>query len=110
MNLINLIILLPIAGAFFSALCIFSNQQKKSEIISTVFVSISALFSILAYINLQDYAGTYHLYNWFKLGGKVIDFSILYDPLTAIMFLVVTLVSALVHIFSIGYITRLLVL
>ena len=31
------------------------------------------------------------------------NFSILYDPLTAIMFLVVNTVSALVHIFSIGY-------
>ena len=41
----------------------------------------------------------YELYTWIKFGASNVNFSILYDPLTAIMFLVVNTVSALVHIF-----------
>ncbi len=103
MNLIYLIILLPLLSSLFSALCIFLKQQKKAEIFSSFFVSIAALLSIFFYLNLDASAGNYHLYNWFNLGKDAINFTIKYDPLTAVMFLVVTVVSSLVHIFSIGY-------
>ena len=40
---------------------------------------------------------------WLDLGGAVIEFSLFVDPLTAVMLLVVTSVSLMVQIYSLGY-------
>ena len=41
--------------------------------------------------------------NWITSGNFIVDWSIRLDTLTAVMFIVVTTVSACVHLYSIGY-------
>jgi NADH-quinone oxidoreductase subunit L len=43
------------------------------------------------------------LWTWFEVGDFSIDVSLLFDPLSAVMCLVVTFVGALIHIYSTGY-------
>jgi NADH-quinone oxidoreductase subunit L len=43
------------------------------------------------------------LWTWIEVGNFKFDISLLFDPLSAVMCLVVTFVGALIHIYSIGY-------
>ena len=103
MNLPLLVLILPLLGSLISAICIISSQNKKAEYISTIFLFLAALASIYIYINIETFKGNFIVYNWINFAQINLNFSIFLDPLTAIMFCVVTIVSSVVHMFSIGY-------
>lgn len=103
MNLPLLVLILPLLGSLISAICIFGSQNKKAEYISTIFLFLAALASIYIYINIETFKGNFIVYNWINFAQINLNFSIFLDPLTAIMFCVVTIVSSVVHMFSIGY-------
>ena len=103
MNLPLLVLILPLLGSLISAICIIGSQNKKAEYISTVFLFLAALVSIYIYINIETFKGNFIVYNWINFAQINLNFSIFLDPLTAIMFCVVTIVSSVVHLFSIGY-------
>ncbi|HZC06405.1 MAG TPA: NADH-quinone oxidoreductase subunit L [Ktedonobacterales bacterium] len=66
-------------------------------------LSLAIFFQFLTTPLLQTNGYTAHLWDWFTFGSLryVIDFRV--DPLTAVMLVVVTGVSMLVHLYSIGY-------
>ena len=103
MNLPLLVLILPLLGSLISAICIVGSQNKKAEYISTIFLFLAALASIYIYINIETFKGNFIVYNWINFAQINLYFSIFLDPLTAIMFCVVTIVSSVVHMFSIGY-------
>ena len=103
MNLPLLVLILPLLGSLISAICIIGSQNKKAEYISTIFLFLAALASIYIYINIETFKGNFIIYNWINFAQINLNFSIFLDPLTAIMFCVVTIVSSVVHMFSIGY-------
>ena len=103
MNLPLLVLILPLLGSLISAICIIGSQNKKAEYISTIFLFLAGLISIYIYINIETFAGNFIVYNWINFAQINLNFSIFLDPLTAIMFCVVTIVSSVVHMFSIGY-------
>ena len=79
-----------------------------SEIITTLFVSISAVLSCFVFWNgiaNGDY-GNYQILEWVDSGKFQANWSINVDPLSSVMLVVVTLISALVHIYSIGYMSK----
>ena len=106
MSLPVIIFFLPLISTVLCTLCIIFKDNNKAGIISSCLISIAALLSIFCYIKLISYAGNYNIYEWLKLDNVKLNFSVFYDPLTAIMFLVVNSVSAIVHIFSIGYMEK----
>ncbi|MBF97074.1 MAG: NADH-quinone oxidoreductase subunit L [Pelagibacterales bacterium] len=97
------IFFLPLLSTFICFLCVLFKENRKAEILSSLLISIAAFLSILCYLKINVFVGNYNIYNWINLGNIELKLSVFYDPLTAIMFLVVNSVSALVHIFSIGY-------
>ena len=103
MNLPLLVLILPLLGSLISAICIIGSQNKKAEYISTIFLFLAALASIYIYINIETLKGNFIVYNWISFAQINLNFSIFLDPLTSIMFCVVTIVSSVVHMFSIGY-------
>ena len=83
----------------------FFKVYKFSQIITTSLLFISTLLSwilFFEYINQKD-TQIIHLYNWFTSENLIVDWSIRLDSLTTTMFIVVTSVSACVHLYSIGY-------
>ena len=103
MNLPLLVLILPLLGSLISAICIIGSQNKKAEYISTIFLFLAAIISIYIYINIETLKGNFIVYNWIDFAQVNLNFSIFLDPLTSIMFCVVTIVSSVVHMFSIGY-------
>ncbi len=101
------IIFLPLLGAIIGY---FGKSLTKffSEIITSLFVSISAALSIIVFwqgIQNDEYKN-YLVFNWISSGDFISNWSINIDPLSSVMLVVVTFVSALVHIYSIGYMSH----
>ncbi len=98
------IVFLPLIGSIISY---FGKSLTKyfSEISSSVFVSSSAILSIIIFWEgLQNNTyNNYKIFEWVSSGNFVANWSINIDPLSSVMLVVVTFVSALVHIYSIGY-------
>ena len=101
------VIFLPLLGAFIGYLG-GSLLKNFSEIVTSLLVSISAALSILLFWNgIQNNTyGNYKIFEWISSGNFIANWSINIDPLSSIMLVVVTFVSALVHIYSIGYMSH----
>ena len=101
------IIFLPLAGSLIGYLG-KSITKYFAEISTSLFVSISAALSIIVFLNgiQNDKYGNYIIFEWISSGGFKANWSINIDPLSSIMLVVVTFVSALVHIYSIGYMSH----
>ena len=72
--------------------------------ITITLVTLSAICSIYVLYDVSQgntFDGT--LYVWSMVGSVVFEIGFLIDPLSALMMTVVTLVSLMVHIYSIGY-------
>ena len=101
------IVFLPLIGAILGY-SLKSLGDKYTEVITTTFLIISAVFSIIIFYNgifYGDYAN-YKIIEWINSGNLKIDWSINIDPLSSIMLVVVTSISSLVHLYSIGYMSH----
>src|SRR3984957_17817128 len=79
--------------------------SRTAELITTTFLGISWLLSCIAFfeVGLKGHDARITLFNFITSGDLKVDWALRIDPLTAVMLIVVTTVSALVHLYSIGY-------
>lgn len=102
-----IIIFSPLLGALIGY---FGKSLAKyfSELITTSFVSISAILSFYVFWNgiANNNYGNYQIFEWINSGNFQASWSINIDPLSSVMLVVVTFISALVHIYSIGYMSH----
>ncbi len=82
--------------------------DRFSEITTSFFVSVSAILSIIVFYNgvVHNTYENHIIFEWINSGKFLVNWSINIDPLSSIMLVVVTTVSALVHIYSIGYMKK----
>ena len=101
------ILFLPLLGSLIGYLG-KSLAKYFSEIITSLFVSISAVLSILVFWRgiQNNIYGNYKIFEWISSGDFIANWSINIDPLSSVMLVVVTFVSALVHVYSIGYMSH----
>ena len=110
------ILILPLAG--FTVLALLGDWIKKDKeetgagilACGTVLASFGlSLFTVLRlWALLPDHEGLrfaqpYLGYEWMEAGGFRVPISLLLDPLSAVMILVVTGVGSLIHVYSLGY-------
>ena len=102
------ILFLPLVAAIISGFFGRIIGDKASQIITSLFVSISAILSIIVLFNVvtNGYSENLIIATWINSGNLNVNWSVNIDPLSAVMLVVVTLVSALVHIYSIGYMSH----
>jgi len=99
----ELIPLLPLAS--FLILGMFGHWiRDKAHLVAVPAIVLSLGISILAFF---DVAGGHHstirLYTWLTSGMLDVHIGLSIDRLTSVMLLLVTTVSALVHVYTIGY-------
>ena len=102
-----LLVSFPLLG---SVLGYFTKSlgDRCSELITTVLVILSAILSGVVFYNgiFHDQYGNYKILDWITSGTFQVNWSINIDPLSSIMLVVVTSVSSLVHVYSIGYMSH----
>ena len=102
--LLFLPLLASITSGFFGKII----GDRNSEIITSLFVSISAFLSLLLFyeVIVNKYENNLVISTWINSGSLNVNWSIKIDALSSVMLVVVTLVSSLVHIYSIGYMSH----
>jgi len=108
-NLYLLIALAPLAGAILAGL--FGTGflgrpigRRASHVITILGVLISTIGSVIVLRDVLDghtFDGA--VYTWSLIGQTKLEIGFLIDPLSAMMMVVVTSVSLMVHIYTIGY-------
>ena len=78
------------------------------QILPTALLLISAVLSWIAFFDVAIHENTYKVpvLEWVRSGGLAADWALRVDTLTAVMLVVVTSVSSLVHVYSIGYMSH----
>ena len=102
------LLFLPLIASIISGFFGKYIGDRNSEIITSLFVIVSALLSISIFYNVitNGYENNIVIASWISSGTLNVNWSIKIDPLSSVMLVVVTVISALVHIYSIGYMTH----
>jgi NADH-quinone oxidoreductase subunit L len=101
-----IIVALPLLGFLIAGIFGRLLGPRPSEVITTSLLFIAALlswFTFAAFIFGSTGADVEVITNWMTSGALQVDWALRVDSLTAVMLVVVTTVSALVHLYSIGY-------
>ncbi len=100
----KVILFAPLMGALIAGFGWRVIGEVAAQWVTTSFLFLSAVFSWIVFLGM-DANEVQHLQilRWVESGTLSTDWSIRLDRLTAIMLIVVTTVSALVHLYSFGY-------
>jgi len=93
-----------LAGLFGTGFLGRQVSRRSSHVITIALVALSAIGSVLVFkdvLNGHTFDGA--VYTWSLLGQAKLEIGFLIDPLSALMMVVVTSVSLMVHIYTIGY-------
>ncbi len=105
LKLCLLVPLAPLAGAILAGLFPRILGRTGSHVVTIfgvlVATAVSALIFYSVAVDHQTIRGT--IYTWAQSGGLHLELGFLIDSLTATMMLVVSFVSLMVHIYTIGY-------
>ncbi len=96
--------LAPLVGAIVAGFCGKTIGRANSHRVTILGVAIAFVLSAVAFVGVLH--GGYvdeTLYTWAQIGDIPFEVGFLIDSLTATMMLVVTFVSLMVHIYTIGY-------
>ena len=82
--------------------------DRKSNFIACSLLVLSALLSLVIFksVVLDGKSVLIPLFTWFQVGALKVTWALRFDALSAVMIFVVTSVSCLVHIYSVGYMHR----
>ena len=100
------IVLLPLLGFLIAGLFGRAIGAKASEYVTSGLVILAATLSWVGFITFGMGDGEpirITLLQWVQSGSLSFDWSLRIDRLTLIMLVVINTVSALVHVYSIGY-------
>ncbi len=99
----TIILFAPLVGAL---LCGFGYRwlgEKPAMIVATGLLFVACLLSWVVFFTFHGETESVQLFAWIESGTLAVDWGIRLDRLTAVMLVVVTTVSALVHLYSFGY-------
>ncbi len=102
-----LVPLAPLAGAILAGLFGKTIGRSGAHVVTILGVAVALVASLVVYQDVQagnTFDGT--IYTWMVAGGITFEVGFLIDSLTVMMMLVVTFVSLMVHIYTIGYMSE----
>jgi NADH-quinone oxidoreductase subunit L len=104
--MISAVVFLPLLGFLIAGMFGPALGARQSEIVTTALLFVSCLLSWVIFGMVGLGGGPFTtpvLGEWFTSGALNVNWALRVDTLTAVMLVVVTTVSSLVHLYSIGY-------
>jgi NADH-quinone oxidoreductase subunit L len=96
----------PLLGALISGLFGRSLGDRGAQIVSVLFMLIASAAAVASGLQLLTGLvpdGILVIGNWMHVGSFQADWTLRVDSLSAVMVMMVTVVSTLIHIYSVGY-------
>ncbi|HVL30102.1 MAG TPA: NADH-quinone oxidoreductase subunit L, partial [Sphingomicrobium sp.] len=103
---LQLIVFLPLLAAIIAGLGGRVIGKTASKLVTTAALMIGAVLSwpiLFQFMTGAAEAQVVPVFEWIRSGDLVVDWALRVDTLTAVMLVVVTTVSSLVHLYSWGY-------
>jgi NADH-quinone oxidoreductase subunit L len=102
------VVFLPLIAALWVGLSSRVISDKKAQWVTSGFMVLAALCAFKIFLNVAVGGAPMHveIASWVASGSLDVRWALKIDALTAVMLIVVTWVSALVHIYSIGYMSH----
>ncbi len=100
-----LIVFLPLVGAILAGFLGKLLGDRGAQVVTCGPLLIAAVLSVIVFFDvaLGGNARVTELFTWIDSGSFELSWALRVDTLTAVMFCVVTIVSAIVHVYSVGY-------
>jgi NADH-quinone oxidoreductase subunit L len=104
-NLLLALVLAPLFGSIIAGLFGKKIGEKASHTVTILGVAIAFVLSVWVFKQVIFDGASYNdrVYQWLQAGSLSIEVGFMVDSLTAMMLVVVTFVSLMVHIYTIGY-------
>ena len=107
-------VLLPLAGSLIAGILAFvtpgdkaarAHVDRAAQWVTCGAMVLSGVLSTFVFYDVvvAGNVGTIDLFRWIKSGAFEVFWALKMDTLTAVMLLVVSVVSAIIHVYSIGY-------
>jgi NADH-quinone oxidoreductase subunit L len=105
MSIYHLIVFLPLVASILAGFGGRWIGDRGAQWVTCVAVSASAILSLFAFssVAIGGSPVKVELFTWIDSGAFEVAWGIRVDQLTAVMLVVVNVVSAMVHIYSVGY-------
>jgi NADH-quinone oxidoreductase subunit L len=105
MGVAVLVVFLPLIAAAIAGFFGRAIGDRGAQLVTCGALLASMVLGILLFRDIlgHDGAQIVHLATWIAAGGVDVEWSLRLDTLSGVMILVVTIVSAMVHVYSIGY-------
>ncbi|MDA8676115.1 NADH-quinone oxidoreductase subunit L [Alphaproteobacteria bacterium] len=106
--MISAIVFLPLLGAIGAGIASLMKNDTLGYVFSLTGVLLSAMLGWVVFITMAipGIDQTVFLASWINVGSFQVDWALRFDTLTAVMVIVVTTVSAMVHVYSVGYMSH----
>ncbi|MDP5326132.1 MAG: NADH-quinone oxidoreductase subunit L [Paracoccaceae bacterium] len=99
----SIILFAPLVGALICGFGWRMMGEQAGQVIATALLFFSALLSWVVFLGFDGETRQIELLRWIQSGSLDTFWAIRLDRLTATMMIVITSVSALVHLYSFGY-------
>ena len=93
----------PLVGALIAGFGWKMIGEQAAQVTATALLFLSCLLSWIVFLTFDGTTESITVLRWIESGSLSADWAIRMDRLTAIMLIVITTVSALVHLYSFGY-------
>jgi NADH-quinone oxidoreductase subunit L len=102
------LVFLPLAGAIIAGLFGRMIGDRGAQWVTCSFMLVSAVLAVIAFVDViyNGHPRTTELFTWFDSGAFEASWAIRVDNLTAVMLVVVSGVSSMVHVYSVGYMSH----
>ena len=103
-----IVVFAPLLAAIIAGLLQKQIGDRAAQILTTGGTILAALASVAVFVDVAfgGNARTIELATWMAIGGFEVNWAIKLDTLSAIMLVVITSVSSLVHVYSWGYMSH----
>ena len=99
----TIILFAPLLGALIAGFGWRVIGDKAAQMLTTGLLFLAAILSWVIFLTFDGETQHIQILRWIESGSLSADWGIRLDRLTAIMLVVVNTVSALVHMYSVGY-------
>jgi NADH-quinone oxidoreductase subunit L len=101
-------VFLPLLGAVIAGFFGRAIGDRAAQLVTCICMALAAVCGAAAFWNvaIQGNATTVVLATWFDSGAFEASWAVRYDTLSAVMVAMVTLISTLIHIYSVGYMSH----
>ncbi len=98
-------VFLPLVGSIIAGFFGRWIGDRGAQLVTCLALLIAAAFGVTLFVEvaIHGQSRVVDLFNWMDTGDLQIEWALRFDTLSAVMVAVVTVVSAMVHIYSVGY-------